>query len=182
MALIVEDGTGRSDAESYTSVAEADTYFSKRANAAWAALTTENKEAALRKATDYLGQVYRLRWKGTRVNGTQALDWPRAFVERDDYQYQGLNGSTYIGGFFYFPSDEMPVEIRNACAELAFKSTSAELAPDIARETKREKVGPLEVEYNEYSVPYTRYRAIENLLATFLMAGASGAFRNVVIR
>ena len=37
MALIVEDGTAKSDAESFISGTDADTYFSKRGNATWAA-------------------------------------------------------------------------------------------------------------------------------------------------
>ena len=98
MALIVEDGTGKSDAESFISVADADTYHSNRGNTDWASLLTAAKEQNLRKATDYICQVYRMKWAGTRVNGTQALDWPRAYVLRDDYEYSGLNGTTIIGG------------------------------------------------------------------------------------
>jgi hypothetical protein len=179
MALIVEDGTGMATAESYTSVAEADLYFSNRANTAWAALNTAAKEASLRKATDYLGQVYRLRWKGVRVNGVQALDWPRGFVERDDYKYQGINGASMIGGYFYFPSDEVPKEVKNACAELALKASSEELAPDLGQGVIREKVGTLEVEYDKNSPQFTQYRAVNNLLAP-LLNGLGGAFRKVV--
>jgi hypothetical protein len=180
MALIVEDGTGMATAESYTSVAEADLYFSNRANTAWAALGTPAKEASLRKATDYMGQVYRLRWKGVRVNGVQALDWPRGFVERDDYKYQGVNGASMIGGYFYFPSDEVPKEVKNACAELALKASSEELAPDLGQGIIREKIGPLETEYDKNSPQYTRYRAIDNLLATFLISTNNGINKPVV--
>lgn len=35
MSLIVEDGTGLPDAESYASVAFADAYFTARNNSAW---------------------------------------------------------------------------------------------------------------------------------------------------
>ena len=86
MSLIVEDGTGRADAESYASVSVADAYHTARGNTAWAALaTTALKEAALRKATDYLGQTYGLRWKGYRMTTTQALDWPRELVCRPGF-------------------------------------------------------------------------------------------------
>ncbi|HEX5539902.1 MAG TPA: DnaT-like ssDNA-binding protein [Methylophilaceae bacterium] len=180
MALIVEDGSGKADSESYISVADADLYFSNRANAAWAALATPDKEASLRKATDYMGQVYRSQWKGTRVTGTQALDWPRGFVERDDYEYQGLNGSVQIGGYFYFPSDEVPVEVARACAELALKASAADLSPDIGRRTIREKVDSIEVEYSPYGAQYVTYRAIDNLLSPFIGMGGSGAFRKVI--
>ena len=66
MSLIVEDGTGKSNAESYISVADADTYHSNRDNTDWAALTTAEKERLLRIATDYMVAVYRLRWDGYR--------------------------------------------------------------------------------------------------------------------
>ena len=50
--MVVEDGTGLSNADSFVSVAYADTYFSTRGVSAWASLT--NKEALLIKATDYI--------------------------------------------------------------------------------------------------------------------------------
>ena len=72
MALITEDGTGRADAESYCSVAAADAHHAARGAAAWAALTTEAKEQALRRATDYMGQIYGPLWAGHRSLPTQA--------------------------------------------------------------------------------------------------------------
>jgi hypothetical protein len=44
MTLIVETGQGLPDAESFISVADADTYFTARGNAVWAALTDDAKE------------------------------------------------------------------------------------------------------------------------------------------
>ena len=85
MSLNVETGTGASNSESYASVTNADTYHSNRGNSLWATLTTPEKEQALRRATDYMEQVYRKRWKGVRVNATQALSFPREWVEREDY-------------------------------------------------------------------------------------------------
>jgi hypothetical protein len=178
MALITENGTGQATAESYTSVAEADLYFSNRANATWAALTTGNKEASLRKATDYMLQTYRLRWNGTRINGVQALDWPRAYVKRQDYEYQGLNGATFIGGFYYYPSNEVPTEVKNACAELALKASADELSPDLTQGVIREKVDVLEITYDKYSPQSPRYVAIDRMLSPFL--SGSSASRSVV--
>lgn len=168
MTLIVENGTGLPDAESYISVADADDYFAKRGYTLWATMTEPEKEASLRRATDYMGQVYRLRWSGTRVNGEQALDWPRAFVVRDDFEYAGLNGSTIIGGRFYFPSDEVPKEVKDACAQLAWRASSGELAPDLTQKVLREKVDVIEVQYDANSPQYTKFRAIDNILAPFL--------------
>lgn len=168
MSLIVEDGTGKSDAESYISVADADTYHSNRGNTAWASLLTAVKEQSLRKATDYMGQTYRLRYKGTRTSGTQALDFPRQFVEREDYQYATLNGAQMIGGYFYYPADEVPNEIKYACAELALRASSTTLNDDLTQGVVREKVDVLEVEYDKYSSQKPRYPMIDGLIAPFL--------------
>ena len=73
MALIVEDGSIVTGAESYISVADASTYHSNRGNTAWASLSTDAiREQCLRKATDFMRQAYRSRWQGYRVNEDQA--------------------------------------------------------------------------------------------------------------
>ena len=170
MALIVEDGTGKSDAESYISVADADDYFSKRGNAAWAGLTTEQKEQSLRKATDYMVQAYRLRWKGVRTVATQALDWPRAFVERLDYRYAGINGYTTIDGQYYYPSNEVPEEVKRACAEMAVRASSETLLADVGAQVKSESIGPISVTYADGARQNKAYKAVDGILATFLMS------------
>lgn len=166
MSLIIEDGTGLSTAESYISVADADTHHNKLGNTSWGLLTTEVKEQLLRKATNYMVQTYRMRWAGVRKNDTQALDWPRYLVPRLDTE----------AVFSYYDSDSVPGEVKVACAELAFKASSETLAPDTDRLTKREKVGQLEVEYDTVNgKAYKMYRAVDNLLMPMLNIGKSGA-------
>ena len=75
MALIVEDGTGLQNSESYISVSSADDYHAKRGNTAWAALDAAAKEAFLRRGTEYIDTVYT--FKGHRLKHDQALAWPR---------------------------------------------------------------------------------------------------------
>lgn len=180
MAIVIEDGTGRADAEAYISVSDADAFFDARGIGGWVGvLATGEKEAALRRATDYMTQAYRARWKGSRINGTQALDWPRNFVQRDDFQAATMNGAAVIGGRFYFPSNEVPTEVQHANALLALKSLSGDLAPDIGRPKVRVKVDVIETEYDRYGVPYTQYRAVDNLLRPFLNS-VGGVFRQVV--
>jgi hypothetical protein len=180
MALVVEDGTGKADAESYISVADATTYHAARGNASWAAQASDAvREQLLRKAADYMLQVYRLRWKGVRVTTAQALDWPRNGVQRVDYAYSSANGSQTIGGSYFYPSNAVPVEVARACAELALIAITETLAPAVGRLTKREKLGPMEVEYMDHQTGYTVYRAIDGLLAPFLTS-QSGTFRSVV--
>jgi hypothetical protein len=76
--LIVEEGTGRADARSYVSVADARTVAAGNpsAFAAVAAATDEDLDAALRWAWDLLvRQCYHL--TGARTVATQAGDFPR---------------------------------------------------------------------------------------------------------
>jgi hypothetical protein len=164
MALIVEDGSGLSNAESYCSVAFADNYFSNLGITAWASVT--NKEAALRAATEYMLQTYRSSWKGRRTVYTQSLDWPRVGV--------------VIDRFIYVKSNIVPVEIQKACAELALKSTIQTLLPDQSQQTIREKVGQLEVEYQPGSNATPKYFAINSILSPFLESSSSGAMARVV--
>ena len=63
MALVVEDGSGLSGANSYATAAQADTYASDRGLSAWTG-DTATKEAALIRATDYLEATYREAWLG----------------------------------------------------------------------------------------------------------------------
>jgi hypothetical protein len=160
MALEVEDGTGKATAESFISVTDASTYHTARGNAAWAALASDTvREQCLRKATDYMEQVYRSRWQGCRVGETQALSWPRYDIEVEGYAID---------------SDEVPTEVKYACAELALKAATADLSPDLTQGVTREKVGQIEVEYDKSSPQRVRYAAIDAMLAPYLKSGGSG--------
>jgi len=160
MALEVEDGTAKSDAESYVSVAEASAYHSLRGNTLWATMSEGEMEAALRRATDYLVQTYRDQWAGYRATTTQALDWPREEVQIKD-----------APALSYYASDQVPQGIKNACALMAFKAASGELDADQQPPVAREKVGPIEVEYAAGARPSVRYPAIDKMLEPFLRGG-----------
>ena len=159
MALVVETGAGLETAESFVSVADADARHTALGNTAWTG-TDAVKEAALRRATQYMEQAYRSSWKGTRVLRAQALSWPRYGAVVDGYDLD----SNYV-----------PTEVANACADLALKALSETLAEDLTRGVVREKVGPLEVEYDRASPQSTRYRAIDMALSPFLKGGAMNA-------
>lgn len=157
MALVTEDGTGLADAESYESVAGATTYFTwVGKDAEWAAIT--NQEAALRKATNYMLGRYLDKWDGYPTHTTQRLDWPRVGVTT---RARASLASNYTPG-----------EVRAACAELALRSDSGPLLADSSQAVKREKVGPLEVEYDQYSSTSDPYQEIDAMLAVYLKSGA----------
>ena len=166
MSLIVEDGTGKSNAESYISVADADTYHSNRDNTDWAALTTAEKERLLRIATDYMVAVYRLRWDGYRYVNTQALDWPRIYVPVRDI----CSVNAYPE---YVDFDVVPVQVKNACAELALKANNETLLADQTQGVTREKVGPIEVEYDKFSPQFKRYLQIDAMLNIYFASSAN---------
>lgn len=161
MALVVETGAGLANAESYISVADASTRHANLGNAAWADAASDTlREQALRKATAYMVQVYRQRWTGNRAKIDQALDWPRYGVEVDGLPVH---------------YDIVPADIANACADLALKALTEELAPDLTRGVIREKVGPIETWYDQGSPEVKRYRAIDLMLAPYLTGGPSNA-------
>jgi hypothetical protein len=162
MAIIVEDGTGKANAESYATVAFADQYHSDRGNAAWAALTVAVKEAALRNATGYMLQNYRPRWQSFRVTAAQALDWPRAWVRMPDAPYG-------YGSFAAFVANNVvPNEVQWACVELALIASTADLNPTLSQATLEEKVAEIAVKYDHTSPQYKRYRKVDMFLTPYL--------------
>ena len=173
MTIIVEDGTGLANAESYVSVADANTYHSKIGNDAWADLDTSVKEQLLRKATDYMVAQYRLQYAGYRRYSTQSLDWPRLYVPLID----SLSANVFPQ---YVDFDIVPVTVKNACAELALKAYTAILMQDLTQGVIREKVDVIEVEYDKFSPQQTRYEQIDAMLSVFFKQQGNDMSRSLV--
>lgn len=160
MTLVVEDGTGMIDAEAYVSVADADARHSALGNTAWTG-TEAVKEAAIRRATQFMEQRYRSNWRGTKLTREQALSWPRYGAVVDGW---------------CLVSNEVPDTIANACADLALKALAEDLNPDLERAVIREKVGPLETEYSAFGSQSKRYTAATQALAPYLMGSGANRF------
>jgi hypothetical protein len=173
MTIIVEDGTGLANAESYVSVVDANTYHSKIGNDAWNDLDTSVKEQLLRKATDYMVAQYRLQYAGYRRYSTQSLDWPRLYVPLID----SLSANVFPQ---YVDFDIVPTTVKNACAELALKSYTAILMQDLTQGVIREKVDVIEVEYDKYSPQQTRYAQIDAMLSVFFKQQGNDMSRSLV--
>lgn len=78
--IIVEDGTGLVNSNSYVTLAEADTYFTDTGNAGWAG-SDDFKNQNLINATTAMDATYGLRYiSWLRDPVTQALLWPREQV------------------------------------------------------------------------------------------------------
>ena len=144
--MVVEDGTGLSNADSFVSVAYADTYFTTRGVSAWASLT--NKEALLIKATDYIEAVYSESWKGVTLNDTQSLSFPRIIDDATVY----------------------PDRLLKAVCELALKANDGDLLVDVEQRTVEEKVDVITVKYAEYSDQKTQYSMVYGLISPYLLS------------
>jgi len=158
--LITEDGSLVPGAESYCTVAFADSYHTGRANTAWATLDTPTKEALIRKAAEYMTSMYRPRWKGLRSSLTQTLDWPRYDVELEDVGYGSIAA--------YVQPNTVPVEVQNANASLALTAKAGDLAPNLARLVKQKTIGPITTIYQDGAPAYTQFRAIDLMLRPYL--------------
>lgn len=123
MAIVVEDGSGLANADSYLSVDDADTFHAAQGNpSTWSTSTTPQKEAALRQATLYMDSRYGQRWLGRRINSTMSLRWPRTGIfDRDGISVE---------------DDAVPTGVKNATAYIALKIREGDtLIPDVDAST-----------------------------------------------
>lgn len=164
MALEVEDGTGKSNAESFCSVAAFRAYHARR-GVDVTSLTDDQVEALLVKATDYMQSKYADRWRGVRRKYEQALEWPRAYALRSEGYVIEPSDS-----YYWWTVDSVPTPVVNACAELAYKANSDDLMPDVGRRTTQETVGPITVVYADSSAERetNEYPAVDAMLRRLL--------------
>ncbi|CAB5220390.1 hypothetical protein UFOVP233_64 [uncultured Caudovirales phage] len=151
MALIVEDNTGRADAESYLSVADFKVYCDKWGYS-YTGFTDTVIEQKLRLATAYIDTIFR--YKGIRFVSTQMLEFPRtSLIDWSGYEVAGV-----------------PARVIKACAELAFKGFTESLYTDLDRggRTTSESVGPISVSYAADAPAGKMYRFAEQLLGPFI--------------
>lgn len=157
--FVVEDGTGKSDANAFASVAAVDQYWDNHgAPTTWTGLAQATKEKHIRMATQYLMAVYGERWKGTRLSSTQALDFPRWGIRvRDGWI---LN------------ADTIPQSLIDATAEAAHRDATETdgLLPDLdapaSVEEEMIKAGPIteRIKYADAKPPRPAFTIIENIL------------------
>lgn len=150
MALVLEDGTGLTNAESYVDESYVNAYFLKRGNTEWDSIT--NKESRIVLAMDFIENNYT--YLGTKLVSTQSLSFPRL-----------IDGETVY-----------PIAIKNALCELALKANNGDLLQDTGKTTIREKVGTLEVEYDANQDDLTSYNYVNKLLAPYLVSTSSFSY------
>ncbi len=148
MTLVMEDGNGLPDANSYANVAYADAYFTARAITAWTGADAV-KEAALIRATDYIETVYSTKFKGTQAfvsdppdpEEDQALSFPRDTRVSE------------VAGIYYSELEKpvvIPAALKKATCEYALRALTASLLVDPVVDesgalvtSKTEQVGPI---------------------------------------
>lgn len=161
MPFVVEDGTAKADANAYLTVADADAYAADHVTpTGWGMAASTAKEAAIRAATDFIDRQYEGCWKGCRYTQSQRLAWPRGSVVLDGYEQSAA---------------PLPRALREACAELAFKSFLGEpLMPDVSDPSvitsESVSVGPISksVTYAGGKAVTAYRRTVESLVAPLL--------------
>lgn len=150
--IIVENGTVVTGANSYVTEAELATYAADRG------ITISGTEAILIiQAMDY---VENLEFIGIKTEEDQPLQWPRYNAVVDDY---------------LIDSNEIPQLLKDGQMEacLAIDAGQDPLA-NVARQTKKEKVDVLEVEYMDNAASKTIVKRITNKLRKLLNGSVSG--------
>ena len=165
MAMIVENGTGLVDANSYASLEEALAYWTDRGGTAWTGANDSARSVALIKASAYLDGRYSARYIGRYpVDPYQGLLWPRSdAVDGKDYPVTGV-----------------PKALKVATFEAAILFLTTDLNAPIARggAVKKVKVGPVEKEFTDAAPGETEYPAIDNAIQPILIgSGGSGVMQ-----
>lgn len=175
MTLIVEDGTGRADADSLDTMTFLDSYHAAMGNIAWAAADLDDREAAARRASRNISDAYK--WSGWPLNPrVQAFSWPRINV---------VDGDGYS-----VPSDEVPDEIQRAVAIVALKELESPgaMAPEFnaSEALTRETYGPVTFEYSSARTDPASVRpvllAVKDLVGPFLKAGTGSRLAGKAVR
>lgn len=111
MPSSLDTTAGGTNANSYVSLEEANTYFDDRPNSSrWTAATDNQKKQALLFATKLIDAT--VRFTGSKVSSTQALEWPRTgMLDR--------NGNS-------LSSSVIPTLLKNIVCEIALTTLASD--------------------------------------------------------
>lgn len=173
MALSIDATVGGANANSFVTLADADSYMESRLNGStWDSAVDDDKNRALVEAQRELSV---LGWKGQKASDAQALQWPRQWVEDPDASFPG----------FFYDTDEVPQRVKDAQMELAFqfiKSGTTDLAALPSTDGVVEKT--IDVISTTYAEPSQRARGLARFpriaaLVAPLLTSAGSSFRLV---
>lgn len=135
MPLIVENGSGLANADSYISLTDARTLA---ANYGWILPDGDTEaEIALRNGAAYV-DLWEPKFSGKRLNNDQSLAWPRVDAHK-----------CYGGNKVPIDSDVVPNEIKKAqvAASVEFGAGNDPRPSNDGREIQEETVGPITQKY-----------------------------------
>ena len=153
--LIIEDGTGKTDSNSYVTVAEFQQFCTDR-NITITSTYGDESELLI-QAMDYFEQQP---FKGIKKTELQALQFPRSDLWIDSY----LSDSNTIPKLVKDAQITIGVSIMQGSNPLSI----------IERATKREKVDVIEIEYMDSAAPDTINRSIGNIMSKLVTSSSMG--------
>lgn len=153
MAIIVENGSIVTGANSYVSGTELTTFATARG-----VTLVSGTETLLIQAMDY---IENLNFKGMKLRYDQGLQWPRTDV--------------WIDGFFN-TTNNIPIQLKNGLMQtaIAIDQGNGPLI-DMPRRTTHERVGELEVTYSDGASSVVLNRQITNALQKLLTNGTGAS-------
>lgn len=150
--IIVEDGSGVANANSYVSLEQQKQYALSRGLTL--PDTDEAIESLMHQAVDYL--QYNYQYKGEKTYPDAELEFPRT----------GIKG---------YASDQIPTRVKNAQMQLATLAYTNDLAPVTSSGVVREKVDVIEVQYSDGGdVTSFQSDMIDNILSPFTQSTSVG--------
>lgn len=162
MALTIVATAGSATANSYITLAEAETYMEARNNISlWTAASDATKNIALVEAQR---ELTTMSWQGLRTDTVQSLAWPRQNVTNPDDPNRDV-----------FDSDEVPQRVKDAQSEWALefiKGGSTDISEfDTSKEIVEERVDVIATKYviNRPSGP-SRYPTVMRYIRCLLLA------------
>jgi hypothetical protein len=169
MPLTLIATAGAANANSYTTVEEADAYHDAHLYAStWTNATTEQKTAALVWATRLLDE--QCEWDGTKATNEQALRWPR--------------GGAYDADGVPFDVDEIPQSLKYATAEFArhlLASDRFQVRDDARGGLHSVSAGPVSLTFNMVDRIGLLPESVCSLVAPY-MTGTGGGWEVPLVR
>ena len=134
ITLVVENGTGLPDANSYCDLDYAVEYCTMKGYTDWLKLSENQQKIFIIRGTEFVDNFYT--WKGIRHRQSQSMAFPRDDIYDDDR----------------YPVEGIPDKLKKACIEAAFLNASSSAntlfsTKDENGKVKKQKVDTLEVEY-----------------------------------
>lgn len=155
--IVVETGSGSVSSNSYVSAANLTTYATDRG-----ITLTGTPEVLLIKAMDYIESLPFAGYKNTQA---QALQWPRSAVIIDG---------------FYHPINTIPQLLIDALCELVIGiDGGTNPLSNQGRQTTREKIGEIEIEYTPGSRAQTYLTAAHSKISKLIKPLGGGMFARV---